>query len=52
MGSWEEDCGVGSLDLSNSVLAVWIYVTLPTVYILLRTSNEELEELDVCYCVL
>lgn len=35
-----------------SVLEVWIYETLPTVYILLRSDNEQLEELDVCDCIL
>lgn len=35
-----------------SVLGVWIYETLPTVYIFLRLDNEQLEELDVCDCVL
>lgn len=52
MGSWEEGCRVGSGGLSCSVLGVWIYETLPTVYILLRSVNEQLEELDVCGCVL
>lgn len=43
---------MGSLDSLCTVLGVWIYVTLPTVYILLRSDNEELEELDVYYCAL
>lgn len=52
MGSWEEDCRVGGGGFSCSGLGVWIYETLPTVYILLSSDNEQLEELDVCDCVL